>query len=395
MIENLSYISKTRGIGGEIKSCPESFMVEEILPDGTILEVDREVAFPDREGKFLHFVLQKRNWTTEKAIRLIASRLKISVKRFNYAGNKDKVAITTQRVSAFALKKEELLSKNFPDIKINGTWYEEEKVRLGGLLGNRFTIRIEDGGKMDNVKKIYDELGGKFPNYFGEQRFGSGRKNTHKVGLSILKNRFEEAAWIFLTDCEGEKNEKAREARMRLKEEQNFSKALQYFPKHLHLERKLLEHLAKNPNDFVNAFRKIPRFTLLLFVHAFQSHLFNLELSERIRNKDFEAKENEYYCGENFYGFPDLERKQEKGWLVMNVLGYESKLNEYEEGLLEKFGITKEAFAIRSFPEISSKGSRRTAFSPFKDFSFSDSVFRFSLPKGSYATSALREFLKT
>ncbi len=395
MLESLSHFSKTPGIGGKIKSYPENFIVEEILPDGTVLELDKKITFPDRGEKFLHFVLQKKNWTTEKAIRIIASRLRLSHKRFNYAGNKDKVAITTQRVSAFALKKEELLSKNFPEIKINGAWYEEEKVRLGSLLGNRFSIKIDDAKNIENAKKIYSELGGKFPNYFGEQRFGSNRKNTHKVGLAILRNRFEEAAEIFLTDVEGEDNEKAREARMRLKEEQNFSRALQYFPKHLHLERKVLEHLAKNPNDFVNAFRKIPRFTLLLFIHAFQSYLFNLELSERIKNKDLDAKENEYYCGENFYGFPDLEKKQENGWLVMNVVGYETELNKYEEELLEKFGITKEAFSVRSFPEISSKGGRRTAFSPFKDFSFSGSVFRFSLAKGSYATSALREFMKS
>ncbi|MGB9719627.1 MAG: tRNA pseudouridine(13) synthase TruD [Candidatus Anstonellales archaeon] len=390
----LSYLSKTTGIDGKIKSFPEDFIVEEILPNGTVLEIDKEVHFPDNTEKFLHFVLQKRNWTTERAIRVVASELKISHKRFNYAGNKDRIAVTTQRVSAFALKKENLLFK-IPGIKINGAWYENEKIKLGSLLGNRFKIKIRNAKNTKNIGKIYSELKGKFPNYFGGQRFGSNRRNTYKIGLAILKNRFDEAASIFLTDVEGEENEKAREARTRLKEEQNFSKALWYFPKHLHLEKKLLEHLAVHPNDFVNAFRKIPRFTLLLFVHAFQSHLFNLELSERIESKDLEAKENEYYCGENFYGFPDVEKKQEKGWLVMNVVGYESELNEYEEGLLNRFGLEKSDFKLRSFPELSSKGSRRTAFAPFKDFSFSGSTFCFSLPKGSYATSALREFLKT
>ncbi|MEM4361972.1 MAG: tRNA pseudouridine(13) synthase TruD [Candidatus Anstonellales archaeon] len=390
----LSYSSRTAGIGGEIKSSPEDFVVEEILPDGTVLEIDKKINFSDSGEKFLHFVLQKRNFTTEKAIKTIARDLRISPKRFNYAGNKDRIAVTTQRVSVFGVRKEELFSKNLTDIKINGAWYEDEKVRLGELLGNRFKIKIKNAKNTKNIEYIYSELEGKFPNYFGGQRFGSSRKNTHKIGLAILKNRFDEAAGIFLTDAEGEKNEKAVEARTRLKEEQNFSKALRYFPKHLHLERKLLEHLAKNPNDFVNAFRKLPRFTLLLFVHAFQSHLFNLELSERIKNNDLEAKQNEYCCGENFYGFPDMERKQKTGWLVMNVVGYDSELNEYEKELLGEFEIERENFKVRSFPEISSRGSKRTAFSPFKDFYFSNSVFHFSLPKGSYATSALREFLK-
>ena len=61
--------------------------------------------------------------------------------------------------------------------------------------------------------------------------------------------------------------------------------------------------------------------------------------------------------------------------------------------MLDELGIRKEDFKIRSLPEISSKGTKLAWLVELKDFSFSNNTFKFSLPAGSYATVALREFL--
>jgi len=203
----------------------------------------------------------------------------------------------------------------------------------------------------------------------------------------------------FLCEHPGEeKNEGARSARKELFQTRDFRAAHDNFPKHLKFERTMLSRLSEKPEDFVGALRMLPRQTLLLFVHAFQSHLFNRLLSDRIREGDgkVEMEEGEFLCPVDSFGFPVLDRMDVDGWLCMKILGYNSNPNERERALLEKVGIKKEDFRIKEIPEIGSKGTFRTAFAPLVNFSFEESActFHFSLQSGSYATSALREFLE-
>lgn len=400
-MQELSFLSKSKGIGGTIKRTPEDFIVEEILEDGTVLETNKKIVNKGKEGEFSWFILQKKNWATSNAVKRIAKELRISQRSFSYAGTKDKVALTTQLCSVYGIEPVQLLSLNIKDIRINGAWKEKEKVELGALIGNRFRIKVSGvkGKSLEKqVSKIYSELDGKFINYFGEQRFGTTRRNTHLIGECILRNRFKEAVMKYLCDSEGEENEDAVCARKELAQTMDFKKALTTFPTYLIHERAILTHLAKYPNDFVNSLRRLSRPILLLFVHAFQSHLFNLMLSERIKEEKVRKEGGEYFCGENSLGFPDLEQKatprQVKKWLVVRIIGYETELNEREKELLERFYLRKEDFRIKGLPEISPKGSFRTFFSPLVGFNFQKDTFSFSLQAGSYATSALREFLR-
>ncbi|MCC7552457.1 tRNA pseudouridine(13) synthase TruD [Candidatus Micrarchaeota archaeon] len=391
---------------GSIKNEPEDFIVEEIMTDGTTLEIDKIIQIEDKPGKFLYFVLQKKQWSTEGAIFRISNGLHAKTKRFNWAGTKDKQAVTTQLVSGFAINKKALQNLKLKDIHINGMWTENKKVNLGDLLGNKFKIKISDLEEKaeEKIQKIHEKLNGKFVNYFGEQRFGTIRQNTHIIGQHIISEEYNEAIMEFLTNEEGEHNEDARQARINLKESLNYSKALEEFPRYLRLERTMIEWLSKYPNDYVGALRKIPRGISLLFVHAFQSYLFNLELNERVKNKDFEAKEDEYYCRLNSYGFPDIDKninannksiKVTDKILCTNIIGYESETNEIEDELLARFNITKENFKLKQFQELSSKGTFRPFFSTYKDFEFNKNTnqFSFSLSSGSYATILLSEFL--
>src|SRR3990167_11471002 len=108
----LSYISKTPGIGGTIKNSPEDFIVEEITTSGEILEINKKIEKESKENKFVHFILQKRDWPTSDAIKTIAKKLRISFKRFNFAGTKDKIAVSTQLCSCFGMEKEEVEQLN-------------------------------------------------------------------------------------------------------------------------------------------------------------------------------------------------------------------------------------------------------------------------------------------
>jgi len=397
----LSYFSKTPGIGGKLKSAPEDFLVEEILDDGTQLELGKPFSYTDEsEGRFTRFVLEKRDWSATSAISEIAKRLYTNHKNFSVAGNKDKVATSIQLASASGIQKSAVVSLKIKDISIRGAWVAKDKVRIGSLLGNRFTIKIKDAvpGAGERVKEIESDLGGVFPNYFGSQRFGSTRKNTHEIGLKLLKNDFENAAISYICDSEGEKNDEARLARQQLRTDLDFNRALNYFPKHLRLERSMVAYLSKNPGDYLGSFKQLPRGMLLLFIHAVQSHVFNLLLSERIaetdQTKPLELERGEYFCSETL-GFPDITTASDEGWIVGKIIGSETPVNEREKEMLVRLGIEKSSFKLKAIPEIASKGTYRTLLAPLKNFNFDpDTItFRFSLPAGSYATVAMREFM--
>jgi len=393
----LAYLSKLDGIGGVMRTAPEDFVVEEILTDGTILEINKNFS---REGKgeFVHFILQKRNWNTIQALKEIGRKLHCGIKRFSYAGMKDRNAVTTQLASGFRIDKNALLKLRIKDVQINGAWEAEEKVKIGELLGNRFTITVRNAVEdADRVKKIYEELDGLAPNYFGEQRFGSIRQNTHIVGKAIVSGNFREAVWNYLTYLDEREKEEGKEARRKLAEEGDFKRALDYFPKYLKYERALLNHLSQHPNDYVNALRKLPRGLSLMFVHAYQSYLFNKTLSKRI-SSGIIRKEEDVMCEVDSLGFPKMDELKKEGTLpVGRVIGYETKnISEEEREILEEEGISEKSFLIKSLPELSSKGAYRCFFISLKNLTFHQNeniTFNFLLPSGSYATSVMREFV--
>jgi tRNA(Glu) U13 pseudouridine synthase TruD len=125
--------------------------------------------------------------------------------------------------------------------------------------------------------------------------------------------------------------------------------------------------------------------------------MFNRLLSDRLGEGALVPEAGEYFCGETL-GFPDVSKAEADGWVVGKLIGYNSPANEREKALMGGLGIKKEDFRIKALPEIASKGSYRALLAPLRDFNVSGSessvlAFRFSLPSGSYATMAMREFM--
>ena len=74
----------------KVKDRAEDFLVEEVLH----LDIKKR-------GQYAYFLLEKKCWNTIKAVNEISKVLKISAKRFAFAGQKDRLGITKQFVSAF------------------------------------------------------------------------------------------------------------------------------------------------------------------------------------------------------------------------------------------------------------------------------------------------------
>jgi len=402
-------LSKSQGTGGTIKESPEDFVVEEITKNGIVLEAGKtysakDLGMPEPEpgARFTTFVMQKRDWNTTQALITVARRFRRTIRSMGFAGTKDRASISTQLCSIYGVGPDPISRFHAKDISINGAWQCSAAVKLGDLLGNRFTIKISGMERPEQVGEINKELGGMFPNYFGGQRFGT-RDNNAQIGIDIMKGDFESATTRFLTDTTNETNESAIEARKRLASEHDFAAALQYFPGYLKYELFVLEHLSKVPTDYAGALRRLPRSIALMFVHSVDSYIFNEELKSRVEHGAIAPALGDLACQADAYGFPDLTKTesyvselQDVSFIVGNMVGYDSNPNDTEIGIMEKLGITKEQFKVPNMPELNCKGARRALFAPYVGFGYNTetSSLGFSLPSGSYATILLNEFIK-
>lgn len=386
-----------------MKAQPEDFIVREITKNGIALELQKAYSAKDLneeeavEGRFCTFVLEKKNWNTINALLAVAKRLGHGRKSIGYSGIKDRNAMTVQMASIFGADPEAVMRTRIKDISINGAW-KSDGVEMGSNLGNAFSIRVRDVQSFD-VDSIIEELSGTAPNYFDAQRFGS-RLNNAAVGLCIMEGRFEDAVMEFLTGYENETSSDAIEARNRLKEEQDFKQAMEYFPRYLKTERTVISALCREKN-YANALRSMPRGISLLFIHAVESYIFNAELESRIKEDDLSSG---IKLGSNIAGFPDAKSRSDNGFPAAPLVGYkteDSAISGYAEDTMAKLGITKESFLIKSMPELSMKGDVRALLMPFKDFSYANEEekhtlnLNFSLPSGSYATIFVNEITKS
>jgi len=182
----------------KIKRKPEDFIVEEV----PLLE-------PKKEGNFRLLKLTKSNVSTLEALRVLSRFAKIPLKEIGFDGLKDKFAVTTQYLTIPANYPLEKICfkpvKNrwteVPTVKIGkemgfcveAVGFVNSPLNLGDLKGNRFTITIRNFEK--NLReRFYKNLevvkNYGFPNYFGEQRFGSIKSRDDFVLRYLLKGDF-------------------------------------------------------------------------------------------------------------------------------------------------------------------------------------------------------------
>lgn len=412
---NKNYLTTTTGTGGRIKQFCEDFIVEEIgkdykteltyLPDKKTPEFDWDLFFENKnDSEQLLLDMEKFNLSTTSAINQISRFLRVSKRRIGYAGLKDKRAITVQKISIYEPNKERLKKLLFKNIKIYNPVWSEKRIDIGDLNQNRFTITVrqikhltkeELNNIFNDFKNQVDRTG--IINYFGEQRFGGMRDITHKVGKLIIKRKYKEAILLYLTETHEFEIPEITKAREELKNELNYGKHAKSFPSKTGYESAILNYLARNPDDFLGAFKVLPKAIQYLFVHAYQSYLFNEIISERLK---------EGYGVEKIEGDTIINNE-----LVIPLFGFESKISEKKAGeiekrVLDKEGITLEDFYNKDHSVFSSKGDYRALITPVYDIKLhkieedsknEDSLaltFSFILNKGNYATNLAKELIK-
>ncbi|MCL2032943.1 MAG: tRNA pseudouridine(13) synthase TruD [Methanomassiliicoccaceae archaeon] len=412
------YLSDTDGTGGRLKKEPEDFVVKEIS--------DRPEAAAD--GRFVIAEVTSRNWETNRLVRLLSRGLGISREKIGFAGTKDKRAVTTQLMS-FECPIDSMKRISLKDVEIKEPYTAKRGVQIGDLLGNSFAVRVREctvpendiSETLDAVSSAVKDKGG-FPNYFGVQRFGSVRPITHKVGESIVRGDIEGAVRSYVSDLSAFEDEDVTDARRALSEDGDWSSLLKDMPDSLSFEKIMVEHIVSYPDDWKGAIEKLPKNLQMMFVHAYQSYLFNRMLSGRmgkgiplnrpivgdvvipLDSNRVPQHENPVATTPNNIDLVTRQVRSGRAFVTISLFGSESRIAEGEMGEIERSVIENERisgkdFIVPGLPHCSSKGSRREILCPVAGLSHRIAgdgyEVSFSLTKGNYATCLLREYMKS
>ncbi|KAH6820151.1 Pseudouridine synthase family protein [Perilla frutescens var. hirtella] len=237
-------------------------------------------SWPENMGKFLRFHLCKENKDTQEALGLLAKMLGIKPRSFGFAGTKDKRSVSTQRVTVFKQRANRLaaLNERLIGIKVGNFCHVNEGLVLGQLQGNRFTITLRSisAENEDVIRAAATALGKNgFINYFGLQRFGSSSIATHLIGAALLRGEWKAA------------KDATRTIREYYKESGDIEGTLKQLPRYLVAERAILQCFQKCPGNYVQALLAIPRTLRMMFVHSYQSYLWNHAASMRVQKYGF------------------------------------------------------------------------------------------------------------
>ena len=388
---------------GTIKNSPDDFHVEEIPG-----EITR-----DDNGKYLIIRVRLNDWDTSSFVTSLARALQISRKRVSFSGTKDKKAITEQYFCINApVSGVPYLG---PGIEIIETFRSNTLLRLGYLRGNRFMIRVGSAGTInDRVSEIASFImqNGGFPNFYGIQRFGSVRPITHRVGRYILQGRMEDAAMEYLYDPEFD----SEDYRKAFFDTRDVKVALRDFPNSLRFERSILGRIEET-GKLSEGLSRVPIELGKMFVHAYQSRVFNILLSNRIGNS---TRMDDVFPGDVCYSVDEFfnpEREPVKAELfnmdkikalsvgsrlrpTLPVPGYDTVFATPEEEaevmeIISADDLTLRSFRVPHHPELSSRGERRIVSSIPVGFSLPEkNVMEFALGRGTYATSFIREMIR-
>lgn len=153
-----------------LKSCPQDFCVVENLG-----------FTPEGQGEHVFLSIRKSSLNTQDVIQRLAKLSGVSQRDIGYSGLKDRHAVCTQWFSVYLAAKPEPDWTQLEDeeIQLLEVTRHQRKLRIGVHRSNYFELLLRetslDAGLLsDKIQRLQQ---GGFANYFGPQRFGRGGGN--------------------------------------------------------------------------------------------------------------------------------------------------------------------------------------------------------------------------
>ncbi|CDS10699.1 hypothetical protein LRAMOSA11185 [Lichtheimia ramosa] len=240
-------------------------------------------------GEYLQFHVYKSGVENTKAVSWVAQFAGVKESKIGFAGTKDARAVTVQAMTIHKARVKNLLQArqelNERKIYIGDFNYVPNGLTLGDLKGNRFSIVLRDVSgisEQEIVRSVESLKENGFINYFGMQRFGTSAIMTHEVGYQILKKDFKEACELILKPRPGDRAD-FENARIQWQETRNPEQAAKMFPRAATSENAVLRSYTRFPNNHKKAILSLPRRMLSMYLHAYQSYVWNHVVSERIK----------------------------------------------------------------------------------------------------------------
>lgn len=413
MLNAETYLTPQKGIGGEIRTINEDFYVEEI-----------PLNQPSGAGPNTWLWIEKEGRNTLDVVLDIARELGINRKQMGFAGMKDKAAVTRQWICVSNKTPEELheLEDKLHHVKILEIVPNQKKLRIGQLVGNKFRLMLRDVKDSDSAAQRAEEILSQLkekgvPNYYGYQRFGKNRPNTHLVGKALIKGGVKAAVDRYIGHPYDTEPRHIQEAR-RFYDQGELEEALDSMPSGMRYEKMMIHALLKekkkkgelDEKSYILALKSLPKPLSRMFVHAYQSYLFNRVVSERSKlgidqyvDGDI-LIDNEEHLIHEFDPDEIKERiKEFQAHPSAPLFGSKvplagANLGKMEQKVLDGEDLKLGDFMVPKMPKLGSHGIRRAI--RFKIWGVAAEATEegvlvgFSIPKGSYATSVLREVMK-
>ncbi|HPX60606.1 MAG TPA: tRNA pseudouridine(13) synthase TruD [Deltaproteobacteria bacterium] len=386
------------GTGGTIKDSNDDFRVTE-LP----------AYQPCGEGEHVYLTIEKIGLTTLEAVRRIAAATGVPEREIGYAGMKDAVGVTIQTLSLPRVRPETVTGLQLPGLTVLSAVRHINKLRLGHLKGNRFRVVVRGvcGCHASTIEAIMETLRERgVPNWFGYQRYGI-QGNSHLIGSAMLRRDWRLAVDRLIGDPAAVADADWQAAIL-CYQQGDLRGSLDRMPRHCRSERDVLQRLLSRPDNWEKAFAAVDRRLMKLYLSACQSALFDHTVSMRLSELDrlwlgdlaFKHVNGACFAVEDPQAealrAASLEISPSGPMFGPGMKQPEGKQFQLEQQVLAEAGMTMQDFSPVGGLKLN--GERRPMRVPLGEpewrLAGSDLLLEFSLPRGSYATSVLREFTK-
>jgi tRNA pseudouridine13 synthase len=395
-----------------LRRTPLDFQVDERLDSAWLDAMASEWSEGFEHGVYR---LTKTSLATPEALALVCAAARVPTAAGSYAGLKDKHAVTSQHVTVRAPEEKGWRGLP-PDMEGHG-WrahrvgWTSQPIAAAAIRANEFTLVVRDldAAAVDAMRRSWERLlqpPGELllANYYGDQRFGSARHGEGFAAEAMVAGDYGRALRLLVGTPSRKDRGRAREfTRLCAAHWGDWPLLATTLPRCP--ERTPFERLARGATE-AEAFVAAPRFLQLMAIEAFQGLLWNDMLRRMVRSLGEPAVVARDDFGEMVFAAPASVPADWVGRLAplpAPGAALDGPWAPHLQAALAARGVSLDGLVAPGLTRPYFGQAERALFVAATDASLAEPVadelsaggalrvtVRFSLPRGAYATVAMR-----